>query len=283
MKDLQFDLRQSKNYSDYLKTLGWESDHFENIFISIKKILFWKIIKIQRPKIINNVAELFEYLKKNYRFASVYIEPMNQKQYSDLKKEGWSNYNSPFLPSKTICLDLKKTEDGLLSEMHYKTRYNIIHNTKLNGQNSKIKIIKTKDIEKFAEFWQKCAKKRGMFLSQKKEIIALHESLGKNSVIHAALDHNSDWLAALMRVSSGITSYYMYAASSDEGKACYAPTLLAWDAMISAKREGRKLFDFEGIYDERFPLESWRGFSRFKIGFGGQEVEYPPALKRTIL
>jgi lipid II:glycine glycyltransferase (peptidoglycan interpeptide bridge formation enzyme) len=74
----------------------------------------------------------------------------------------------------------------------------------------------------------------------------------------------------------------MYAASSLEGKKYFAPTLVAWNAIMSSKKEGKKIFDFEGIYDERFPLNSWKGFSRFKNGFGGNVVSYPGCLSKTI-
>jgi len=50
-----------------------------------------------------------------------------------------------------------------------------------------------------------------------------------------------------------------------------------------AKKMGCKIFDFEGIYDDRFPLKSWLGFSRFKKSFGGLEVEYPGAYSKFLL
>jgi lipid II:glycine glycyltransferase (peptidoglycan interpeptide bridge formation enzyme) len=38
---------------------------------------------------------------------------------------------------------------------------------------------------------------------------------------------------------------------------------------------GCKIFDFEGIYDSRFPIKSWLGFTHFKKQFGGNEIAYP--------
>jgi lipid II:glycine glycyltransferase (peptidoglycan interpeptide bridge formation enzyme) len=41
------------------------------------------------------------------------------------------------------------------------------------------------------------------------------------------------------------------------------------------KKKGCKLLDLEGIYDPRNPVtKRWRGFTLFKRGFGGREVEY---------
>jgi len=69
----------------------------------------------------------------------------------------------------------------------------------------------------------------------------------------------------------------MYAASNKRGKQLNVPTLLVWKTILIAKKRRMKIFDFEGIFDERFPLPAWRGFTRFKKSFGGEEVEYPGA------
>ena len=67
------------------------------------------------------------------------------------------------------------------------------------------------------------------------------------------------------------------AAANREGKKSFAPTLLAWEALKFAKKQGCAIFDFEGVFDERFTTQSpaWKGFSKFKEGFGGKSVYYP--------
>src|SRR3989304_6786945 len=266
------DLRQTESYSNYLKNIGWKVGKFQDIFLYSKKLLFWRFGKIQRPHEIK-IKEFNDFLLKVYRFSTIYIEPNDYLQYEELKKNGLKKYNSPFLPSKTIQIDLTKSVDQLLKNMHYKTRYNIKHF--LSHQN--IKLTKTSNIDQFADFWQRCARKRGMFLNEKKEIVSLFNSFSDGSTIHVAQD-GSGLLAAILRISTKDVSYYMYAAATNKGKKLFAPTAVAWDAIISAKNEGKKMFDFEGIYDVRFPLNSWKGFSRFKKSFGGREVEYPGTL-----
>jgi lipid II:glycine glycyltransferase (peptidoglycan interpeptide bridge formation enzyme) len=39
----------------------------------------------------------------------------------------------------------------------------------------------------------------------------------------------------------------------------------------------------EGIFDERFPIPAWRGFTKFKKGFGGKITKYPGAYQKIIL
>ena len=71
-------------------------------------------------------------------------------------------------------------------------------------------------------------------------------------------------------------AYYWIAASTKQGDQNYAPSLLAWEALKLAKKKKCDFFDFEGVYDERFPKinRSWLGFTRFKQGFGGKEIYF---------
>ena len=72
-------------------------------------------------------------------------------------------------------------------------------------------------------------------------------------------------------------AYYWVAGATKKGKKQFAPTLLVWEALKIAKKRGCTSFDFVGVYDERLPAYSrdWKGFTKFKEGFGGREVWYP--------
>jgi len=72
-------------------------------------------------------------------------------------------------------------------------------------------------------------------------------------------------------------SYYWQAFSNNEGRKNFAQYRIVWEGILWAKKQGAKIFDFEGIYDERFPNKNWKGFTHFKKSFGGYEVEYPGA------
>jgi lipid II:glycine glycyltransferase (peptidoglycan interpeptide bridge formation enzyme) len=45
--------------------------------------------------------------------------------------------------------------------------------------------------------------------------------------------------------------------------------------MLEGKARGCRWLDFDGIYDERYPMtKEWEGFGQFKQGFGGRVVTY---------
>jgi lipid II:glycine glycyltransferase (peptidoglycan interpeptide bridge formation enzyme) len=265
------DLRQSEKYADYMKLIGWKVENFGGVYVYIKKILFGYIIKIQRPLKLPGGEQLL-FLINKYKFSEVIVEPSNETDIKTLLGQGFKESKYPFLPSKTVWLDLKKSEDELLSQMHYKTRYNIKH-----ARSGGIKIINSTDIKKFADFWQKTSFAWGMFLPEKKNIKGIFDAFGSDARIFLA-EKEGSFLGGILLISTKEISYYMYAAYSDLGKKLFVPTLLTWKAIKYAKKEGKKTFDFEGIYDERFPLKSWQGFSRFKKSFGGRVVDYPRIL-----
>lgn len=283
------DLRQTLEYAKYMESIGWIVERIDGVNYFIRKFpLIGSFIKIQRPgKVdfnqINKIA-------KRHKAFQVIIEPKDLTYNRQLITHNFRQSRTPFIPAKTIHIDLTKSEGKLLKEMHHKTRYNI-----KKAYNLHLATYHSKDIESFANFWQECARKqRNMFLSQKKEIIELYKSFANNAHLILVKLQNSpekkelrhsrskrnELLSGILMIRTKDIAYYMYAASSEKGKKLFAPTLNTWKAIKLAKKLKCKIFDFEGIYDDRFPLKSWKGFTRFKKSFGGREVEYPGAFSK---
>jgi peptidoglycan pentaglycine glycine transferase (the first glycine) len=270
------DLRQSKEYSNYLKSIGWQIEKINGTFVYLKKLplLGW-FAKIQRPTILNN--KIIDFVESKYHPFQFSIEPSNYLPLQGFKQA------DPSLPTKTLQIDLTKSQKEILSSFSQKTRYNV-H----NASKRRTKIVESKNILDFTDFWrQNFEKKRSPFFSQQKNIIALHKSFGKNSKILLACHSGTQAIesqkiiASLFILIHDKTAYYMYAAASDAGRSNFAPTLLTWNAILISKKLGCKLFDFDGIYDDRFPIKSWLGFTKFKKGFGGNEIEYPGRFVKT--
>jgi peptidoglycan pentaglycine glycine transferase (the first glycine) len=263
------DLRQSSQYANYLRSIGWKIEQIDHIFVYLKKIpILGYFAKIQRPSLLND--KVINFIEKKYHPFQFSIEPLNNKQINLIKNLNFKTSNSPSLPTKTSVINLSKSESNLLKSFSQKTRYNI-HNT----AKRRVKVIESKNILDFTSFWREnFEKKRFPFLSQQKNIIAMHNAFDKNSKILLAKKDNKI-IAVLFVLLYDKTAYYMYAASNDTGRSNFAPTLLTWQAILLSKKSGCKTFDFDGIYDDRFPIKSWLGFTKFKKGFRGQEIKYP--------
>jgi lipid II:glycine glycyltransferase (peptidoglycan interpeptide bridge formation enzyme) len=266
------DLRQTPNYSKYIKLLGWESKNISGNYLYIKNIpLLGAYIKLQRPKSNIPAAKLMK-LAKSQRAFNVLIESTTLGQRDYYLKQMFKEYNKPSLPSKTIIVDLSGSQENMLQNMHHKTRYNI----KLAKKRG-VRVSESSDIDLFSKLWHEAARRRRLYLSLNKEIKSIRQAFKNNSLILFAKKDNIV-LASLLIVCTKTTSYYMYAGSTVEGYKNFAPTLVAWEAIVRSKNLGLKWFDFEGIFDSRYPLKTWKGFSRFKKSFGGEEIEFPGPL-----
>lgn len=250
-------IRQSPEYGLYLERLGWQVGKEKDFQYYVKKIpLLGNFIKILKsPKTPNTL--IFNKLVKKYHAFAVCVD---------------------YSPTKTLQLDLTLSLENILAQMTKDTRYEI-----RKAEENKILVKKSEDIEGFIEMWTKNAKRRGFWVPFKKEIRAVFESFGKNAYLFLALPNhpnspnipNLPVSGALLLISHQTASYF-HAASTPEGRNLAAPSLIVWEAIKLAKEKGCKIFDFEGIIDPRDKnTKKWGGFTRFKKGFGGREVEYP--------
>jgi len=296
------DLRQSSEYSKYMKNIGWQVE--SGIFIKKFPLIPWSFIKVQRPNWPIDLKKV-EKIRKKYKAIQIKIEPnvIDKKKWkeieSELEKYGYKKDKSPMLPTKTIWLDLRKNEHQLLKEMHYKTRYNIkksqITNNKLQTHppprghgasegtaNRKLQTIRgdeitDEELKEFYEVYKKNAKKQRFWGLKFNQLKWLMKCFGKKSYLLVSRQKlkNKELLGGLILLIHDKTAYYSHNAATKEGKKLFMPTLLVWEAIKLAKKLKCKRFDFEGISDCRFPVtKKWQGFSRFKKGFGGKEVEY---------
>lgn len=260
------DLRQTLHWANYMEAIGWEVKDIDGVRVYLKKIpiLGW-YAKIQRSK---NVSEkMINKIEREYRPFQIIIEPSTKM----INLDGFKISKTPSLPTKTLQVDLTKSENSLLKSFSQKTRYNV----KLY-QKKQIS-IETGGILEFTRFWRNNFEKSRFplpFFSQVKSINSLYRVFGSDSMVLLA-KKNGKIISGLFVIISPPLAYYMYAVSNDMGRKNFAPTLLTWRAMMESKKRHCTTFDFDGIYDERFPIESWKGFSKFKKGFGGKEVEYP--------
>ncbi len=265
------DLRQSQEYTRYMEKIGWRVEEGK-IFIRMIPLL-GSIIKIQRPEKID--FSRINHLAKKYRTLFIKIEPLNRKDAEEAKTQNFKENNSPLLCSKTIQVDLTPSEEKIMAQMKKDARYEI-----RKSQKQPLSLIELDDLSLFRKTWRKLAK-RERWVPPNSYLTALKEAFGNNAIFLVVRNTETDQiLGGVTVLLSNQTAYYYFAFSSNAGKKLGVPYFLVWETMKMAKKNGCKTFDFEGIYDERFPIKSWKGFTHFKKSFGGEEVEFPgPVIK----
>lgn len=261
------DIRQTPQYADYLRKIGWtvEGSHKTNYFIRKIPVL-GAFVKIQRPGKID--LGKIEKLAKKYRAFQIIIEPHRATPAGKPKillKHGYRLSKSPFLPTKTIHLDLTQSKDKLLKQVKKDARYSIRKTNELRIMNHELR-----DIEKFRSAWKKSVGLK-RYVPSVKTLKALKNSFKKKSLFLLDEEESS---GAIFLIGDKI-GYYWQAFTGKEGRKNLSQYKIVWEGILWAKEKGAKIFDFEGIYDKRFPNKSWYGFSHFKKSFGGSEIEYP--------
>jgi lipid II:glycine glycyltransferase (peptidoglycan interpeptide bridge formation enzyme) len=157
--------------------------------------------------------------------------------------------------------------------MKQKARYNIKVAEK-HGVRARISNQPEKDFEEFWRLMQLTAK-RDKIKSHPKDYYFKQLSFfggDKNGVTEMKL-FLAEWrnkiIAANIVVFFGGRATYLHGASDYEKRHLMAPYLLQWEQIKEAKKHGCAKYDFWGIDEKK-----WPGVTRFKKGFGGEEVEY---------
>jgi lipid II:glycine glycyltransferase (peptidoglycan interpeptide bridge formation enzyme) len=266
------DIRQTQEYAKYLERLGWKVERVAEINYFIKKIpVFGSVLKLQRPEEIR-LSKVWELAKKNKSFQVV-VEPKTQLDAGFLSSSGFKLSKSPYLPSKTLILDITQTPENLLTNMRKDARAAVLKETgpglKIIGKNLQ------EGIGKFRSAWRKAVGSK-RYVPPLEHLIALKESF-KDDCLFLMEEGGSS--GAIFLIGDKI-AYYWQAFTNKEGRKNLTQYKIVWQGVKWAKGRGAKVFDFEGIYDERFPQKSWLGFTHFKKSFGGHEVLYPGCMAR---
>lgn len=287
------DVRQSPQFANFMKDIGWRFEKINYNYIYLRKFpIIGHFAKIPRFKLPLDLVKLNKFLKVK-RIFKLKLAPFILETNNDYRKyknyfirNGYKIDQSPFTATTTILIDLTKPEKEIFNNFSQAKRRAVRKSIKNN-----IMIHQSSDIESFIKIRNKQLFPLGLLMTG--EMKKLWDNFSPKNVDLLLAYHNnpSDRKSQMQAIASicysrplaGILllyynkiAYYWYASALKEGKKLFAPTLLVWEALKLAKKMGCKVFDFEGIYDERFPKssQSWKGFTKFKEGFGGKKVVF---------
>src|SRR3989344_8907528 len=103
------DIRQTEQYANYLKREGWIVERIDNTNYFTRKLpLIGSVLKLQRPEKID--FNTIDRLCRKYRVFQIIVEPNNEHQVSSIKYQGYKLSKSPYLPSKTLQIDLTQSQ-----------------------------------------------------------------------------------------------------------------------------------------------------------------------------
>lgn len=261
------DIRQTAEWEKYLESIGWIVEKIHGIRVFIKKLPLspFSMMKIQRYHGEVDLEGL-KRLKKKYRVIYTVIEPMNKKVI------GWKINKHPFLPSKTLVVDLTKDEKELWDDLSLNTR-------RILKKDHPIKVCEFSSKKNRVRFYGAWKKMANTWLMSHARFNKLLNAFGGKGSLWVSKSQD-ELLSGIVLLKSGDTANYFQTWTSSKGRKLGSHYYLVWQTILKCKKEGLRWFDFEGIFDERWPQKRWRGFSEFKKKFGGKVVKYPGSLSR---
>lgn len=263
------DIRQSLQWKKYGEVKDWKvikipskkKGHIQGIIMPLG-ILGLNLLKIQRAEE-NPVWEKLKKIKRKYRVISSVVEPAKDDQVQDLLKSGYRLSSMPYLATKTIVVDLRQNEELLWKNLSENTRRLIKKNGEL--------IIKQVSASEFLENWKGSSKIWTMKLY---EMEGLKRLLGEK--VSFLLGYIGDKCqSGILLIETKDTAVYYHSFTTSFGRNTGAHFKLVWETLLGSKKKDLKWFDFEGIYDSRWPQKRWIGFTEFKGKFGGEVISFP--------
>ena len=267
------DLHQNPLFSQAMKEIGWKTLGQEGSYLYLRELKPFSVAKIQHFNSVD--LDWLKKIRRQYHILMTFVEPGLTQ--SNIGKIGLKA--EPFANSATSIVDLKLSPQDLLKTFKSKTRYNISYSQRKNNLQIITKDfsqITSPDLVVFKTSRESWSKRKKTVCYDENFFNALIKQFANSGWIHFAYNQNK-CVATLMIIKNQQTAIYYAAFSEELGYELFAPTLLTWTAMITAKNAGCHIFDFGGIYDPRYRMyKKWQGFTKFKEGFSPTVVYYPP-------
>ncbi|MFH0937657.1 MAG: peptidoglycan bridge formation glycyltransferase FemA/FemB family protein [Candidatus Daviesbacteria bacterium] len=280
------DIRRSKEWGDYLTSINWQIEKFgkNQAFIRKLPLLPYSVIKIQHP--INPLLfKKIDQIARKHKALFVLVEPEEKGFNQNLfLKQGYQKSRMSLTHTSTIYIDLTLSKEKLFSSFSENARRNI---KKAQSNNLTVKKVFLKDekddtqFKKFYELLHNLTKLKKFYVPGYGEFYKKMLVLKNSSILLFAYQDNNP-IAIVWTAFMNKYMFYLHTGVTQKGYNLLANYLLVWEALKLAQKLKLKVFDFEGIYDPRFPKQrqSWKGLSQFKKRFHGKLIEYPqPQIK----
>ena len=276
----------TENWLEFQKYIGRKGERFDNgkivaniiiLDTPIKKNLIYiphgPELRVNRLDggLKNEIRNFIRYLKEmaeENKAIYIKMEPLEDWVAELMVPQGFKRSRKEVQASRSVILDLGRPEEEILTGMHHKTRYNI----RVAEKNS-IRIESSNDVEVLWNLLNKTSKRQKFHAHPKAYYKKLFEFFKDNPGIKSEII--LAWLgdkpvAGVFLLTHGDTCYYLHGGSDYDYHNVMAPYALHWHVIKELNKKGIKHYDFGGSESVK-----WAGITRFKLGWGGRQIEYP--------
>jgi len=167
-----------------------------------------------------------------------------------------------------------RSEDELLSGFNQLWRRNIKKSAKLGVV---VELGGVDDLPAFHALYLETAERDGFIgrpLSYFQQMWAAMNAEDPDRLRLYLARHEGDLVAATTLVRVGEHAWYSYGASSTEKRDVRGSNAIQWQMMRDSAAAGATVYDLRGITDTLDSSDSHFGLIQFKLGTGGEAVEY---------
>lgn len=198
-----------------------------------------------------------------------------------LHREGWSRQSSgagfgDFQPRYVFQVPLAdRTLDEIFSGFNQLWRRNIRKSQKAGVE---VRLGDADDLPAFHEVYVETARRDGFTprpLTYFQRMWSAMRAEGEDDRLRLYLaTHENRVLAATTWVRVGAHVWYSYGASSTDGRELRPSNAVQWRMIEDAHAVGADVYDLRGITDTVDTHDPYFGLIQFKVGTGGEAVEY---------
>ncbi len=179
-----------------------------------------------------------------------------------------------------------RTEDEVLKGMNQLWRRNIKKATKEGVVAERVPDDRLEsELDRFHDLYVLTAERDHFTPRPKSYFTTMFHALGAEDPDRIALfhgEHEGDLVASTVLVQVGGHVWYSYGASSTEKREVRGSNAVQWAMIRHALKQGADVYDLRGITDTLDPDDSHVGLIQFKVGTGGEAVEYAGEWDRPV-
>jgi lipid II:glycine glycyltransferase (peptidoglycan interpeptide bridge formation enzyme) len=172
----------------------------------------------------------------------------------------------------------QRSEDDVLAGMNQQWRRNVKKAAKEGVVCARVPADQLEQrLRDFHVLYVHTAERDGFTPRPKSYFDTMFRALGAEDADRIALftaEHDGDLVAATVLVQVGTHAWYSYGASSTDKREVRGSNGVQWEMIRHALSGGAEVYDLRGITDTLDPDDDHVGLVRFKVGTGGEAVEY---------
>ncbi len=257
-----------------------EDDTIKNVFqITWHKLPGLSTFVGYCPKSVIPSKQMVDFLvKEAKKRGAIFIkfEPNESdlKKKTLLEKDLRFTAGKPLFTKHSFVLDINKSEEDLLKNMHQKTRYNL-----RLAEKRGVLIVEDNSLEAFEEYWkltEETTKRQGFYSHTKSYHQKMFTEMTKSGMgHHLKAVYRDEVITTWMIFILNNKIYYPYGASSTKYREVMANNLMMWEVIKMGKKNKCVSLDMWGSMGPTPDIKDpWYGFHKFKQGYGGKLVEF---------